>query len=63
MTIITLNMTNVIKRSLFENDIEDVAVGPDVKPQNVLFVFQKQPTDNVEAQQQVRAPATRNKRW
>ena len=58
MTIIPLNVTNVIKKRLFEDDIEDVAAEPDVEPQSVLYVFQRQATDNVEAQQQVHATAT-----
>ena len=58
MTIIPLNVMNVIKRRLFEDDIEDVAARPDVEPQSVLSVFQRQATDNVEAQQQVHATAT-----
>ena len=58
MTIIPLNVMNVFKRRLFEDDIKDVAAGPNVEPQSVLSVFQRQATDNVEAQQQVHATAT-----
>ena len=32
MTIIPLNVTNVIKRKLFEDDIEDITTGPDAEP-------------------------------
>ena len=62
MTIIPLNVMNVIKRRSFEDDIEDVAVGPDVEPESVLSVFQRQPIDNVEAQQQLHATATEKRR-
>ena len=50
MSIIALNVMNVIKRRLLENDIEDVANGLVVEPQSVLSVFYRQPTDNVQAQ-------------
>ena len=32
MTIIPLNVTNVIKRKLFEDDIEYITIGPDAEP-------------------------------
>ncbi|KAH9686590.1 Stearoyl-(acyl-carrier-protein) 9-desaturase 5 [Citrus sinensis] len=46
------------EEGLFKDDIEDVAARPDAEPQSVLSVFQRQATDNVEAQQQVHATAT-----
>lgn len=61
MTIIPLNVTNVIKRRLFEDDIEDVAAGPDVEPLSVLSVFQRQPTNNVKAQEQVHVTVMRKR--
>lgn len=43
MEIIPLNVHNVIRRKLFEDDIKDVAAGPNVEEPNILSVFQKQP--------------------
>ena len=54
MTIIALNVMNAIKRRLFEEDIEDV-IGLDAESESVLYVFQRQLTDNVKVQYQVRA--------
>lgn len=49
MSIIALNVMNVIKRRLLENDIEDVANGLVVEPPSALSVLYRQPTNNVQA--------------
>lgn len=41
MEIIPLNMHNVIRRRLFQDDIEDVTAGPNAEKHNVLVVFKK----------------------
>lgn len=41
MEIIPLNMHNVIRSWLFQDDIEDLIVGPNFGESNVLGVFQK----------------------
>lgn len=40
MNIIALNMMNVIKVRLFEDDIKDVTIGPDAEPESMLSKFQ-----------------------
>ena len=42
---------------MFEDNTKEIVVWPDADPQSVLFVFKRQPTYNVEAQQQVHAIA------
>ena len=39
MEIIPFSMHNVIRKRLFEDDIEDVVAGPNAKKPNILSVF------------------------